>query len=594
MDEKTEAGFHDDKSEKGVLDMTEFPRIPGYRITRILGEGGMATVYLGIQEKLNRNVAIKVMNPRLLKDQNFSKRFLREAETAANLNHSNIISIFDIAHSGENHYIVMEYLPQSLKHKLQTSPDSRLEPSMAMKIAREIAAALDYAHRQGFVHRDIKPENIMFRQDGTPVLGDFGIARAVNSTTRLTRTGMSVGTPHYMSPEQCRAEKLDGRSDLYSLGIVLFEMMTGRLPFDADSEAAILLKHLQAPPPTLPAALHRYQPIIERLLAKERDNRVPDGSKLIALIKSIEENRFTPENGMTIPPEQPEADPFQKVKTTIIEGRTTPRWNKLFLSLGFVLVVVTGISIYFFLQKTAPPVSNDTTEAPQSVDHVEKSAPDKNGKEQTGVTREPEPSQSKRVSTPSQDIGEKSASTASRKKPDLKPTPPTQKSTVSESIRTGYRKPEKKSQVQQTTEEGPEIKVEKVAPADSPKPESITVETVNFFSVHPEVRKKYYEAIKQIEIPGLPAGIWVSDQISLNLAVDDRGKIYILDTLDKYLTIKPETHKADIKQMIEKGIHGISLPPPHDNKGAGVRIRSWRLNFKAASFHDKIVLELIQ
>ncbi len=195
-----------------------WPEIPGVELQAELGRGGMAVVYRGIQTRLKRQVAVKVLSPVLLVDPQFSTRFLREAETAAGLNHSNIVSIYDVGSHGQWNYMVMEYLPRCLAAEISSGP---LEPERALMVFKSIAAALAYAHLEGIVHRDVKPDNILFRVDGTPVLCDFGIAKAVGSATRLTKTGMSVGTPYYMSPEQARGRKVDGRSDLYSLGVVL-------------------------------------------------------------------------------------------------------------------------------------------------------------------------------------------------------------------------------------------------------------------------------------------------------------------------------------------------------------------------------------
>ncbi|UCH97788.1 MAG: serine/threonine protein kinase, partial [Candidatus Aminicenantes bacterium] len=208
--------------------MTKLPQIPGYRMIKKLGQGGMADVYLGVQEKLQRHVAVKVMIPSLFRDELFSKRFIKEAQTAAQLNHPNIITIHDVGEAEDSYFIVMEYLGESLSNRLRQT--GCLPPKKALKIVKMIASALDYAHKKGFIHRDIKPDNIMFRSDGTVVLVDFGIARAIDSSTHLTRTGMSIGTPHYMSPEQCKGEKIDGRSDIYSLGVQLYEILTGDVP----------------------------------------------------------------------------------------------------------------------------------------------------------------------------------------------------------------------------------------------------------------------------------------------------------------------------------------------------------------------------
>ena len=202
--------------------------IPGYRLLRQLGRGGMATVYLAIQESVDREVALKVMSPALLADPSFGERFLREAKIAARLHHRHVVGIHDVGRSGDSHYIAMEYLAGG--PVLGKDGQPRAVP-FALRVIREIALAINYAQQKGFIHRDIKPDNILLRDDGSAALTDFGIARANDSSTRMTRTGAVVGTPHYMSPEQARGRPIDGRSDLYSLGVVLYEMLVGRVPY---------------------------------------------------------------------------------------------------------------------------------------------------------------------------------------------------------------------------------------------------------------------------------------------------------------------------------------------------------------------------
>jgi serine/threonine-protein kinase PpkA len=195
--------------------MGDFPVIPGFRVVKMLGQGGMADVYEAVQENLDRRVAIKVIIPELFRDTSFSVRFVKEAQTAAKLSHPHVLHIYDVGATPSCNYIVMECLQKSLKERLK---QGALAPDVALRIMLTMGQALDYAHQKGFVHRDIKPDNILFREDGTPVLTDFGIAKAMDSATKLTRTGTSVGTPHYMSPEQIRGLDIDGRADFYSLG----------------------------------------------------------------------------------------------------------------------------------------------------------------------------------------------------------------------------------------------------------------------------------------------------------------------------------------------------------------------------------------
>jgi serine/threonine-protein kinase PpkA len=265
--------------------MTEKINIAGYTIERKLGQGGMATVFLAIQQSFEREVALKVMSPLLNSDPSFTTRFIREARIVANIHHASIVPVYDVGERHPFHYLSMEYLPGGdLKQRILKG---RCEPGLVIDCCIAICAALDVAHRKGFIHRDIKPENILFREDGTPVLTDFGIARAVDRGASLTVAGMIVGTPSYMSPEQVKGLELDGRSDLYSLGIVCYEMLTGTVPFRADSSMSVAIKHLIDPMPPLPPELGAYQSFIDRLTAKDRNERYATGSDAAQALRSI-------------------------------------------------------------------------------------------------------------------------------------------------------------------------------------------------------------------------------------------------------------------------------------------------------------------
>ncbi len=259
--------------------------IPGYRILRQLGRGGMATVYLAVQESVDREVALKVMSPALLVDPNFGERFLREAKIAARLHHRNVVGIHDVGRAGDYHYIAMEYLGGGA---VLVKDGSTREPMYALRVIREIAGALNYAQEKGFVHRDVKPDNILLRDDGSAALTDFGIARALDAAPRMTKTGAVVGTPHYMSPEQARGKQIDGRADLYSLGIVLYELLVGRVPYNADDSLAIGIMHITEPVPALPDSLSVLQPLLDRLLAKQPEDRFQTGNEVAEAIAEIE------------------------------------------------------------------------------------------------------------------------------------------------------------------------------------------------------------------------------------------------------------------------------------------------------------------
>lgn len=261
--------------------------ISGYRIVRTLGRGGMATVYLAEQQSVQREVALKVMSTTFLGDPQFGERFLREARIAARLRHPNVVQIHDVGVSGEHHYISMEHLPGG---SVMGRPGTPRPAGFALAVASQIAGALDYAGSHGIVHRDIKPDNILLREDGTAVLTDFGIARATDAA-RMTRTGAVIGTPHYMSPEQARGQPLDGRADIYSLGVVLYELLVGQLPYQAEDALAVGIMHITAPLPQLPERYSNLQPLLDRMLAKEPAQRYQRGSEVAAAIAQARRGR---------------------------------------------------------------------------------------------------------------------------------------------------------------------------------------------------------------------------------------------------------------------------------------------------------------
>ena len=265
--------------------MSDTITIPGYTIARKLGQGGMASVYLAVQRSFEREVALKVMSPLLNSDASFAARFKREARIVAQLSHASIVPVFDVGEHQSCHYLSMEYLSGGdLKRRIL---DGERDLGLALNVCTALSAALDIAHRKGFVHRDIKPDNILFREDGTPVLTDFGIARALDNGQSMTLAGMLVGTPDYMSPEQVKGLDLDGRSDLYSLGIVFYEILTGAAPFKADSTLSIALKQLDEPLPSLPPEYSAYQEFLDCLTAKDREERFASGAEVARALRVI-------------------------------------------------------------------------------------------------------------------------------------------------------------------------------------------------------------------------------------------------------------------------------------------------------------------
>jgi serine/threonine protein kinase/TolB-like protein len=258
--------------------------LPGFHITRELGRGGMATVYVAEQTSLGREVALKVLDPQLAADPSSTERLLREARTVASLHHPHIVAIYDVGLHQGMQYIAMEYLPLGAI----AATGEQLTPREVLRCVREIASALDYAHAHGIVHRDVKPSNILRHEHGNYLLADFGIARVNNTGATITGAGSVIGTPAYMSPEQWRGGQLDGRADLYSLGIVLYELLTGAVPYVGDDQWAVGMQHMNAVTPELPAPYRGLQGLLARMLAKQPADRVATGAEVVAQIEAIE------------------------------------------------------------------------------------------------------------------------------------------------------------------------------------------------------------------------------------------------------------------------------------------------------------------
>ncbi len=329
-----------------------------YRIVKLIGSGGMANVYLGIDMNTGVNVAIKILKPEFSSDEEFIRRFDAEAKSVASLNHANIVKVFGVGHEGNFRYIVQEYI-EGITVKDLINQNGHLDWRNAVPIVIQIGLALDYAHQNGIVHRDIKPQNILISRDRVAKITDFGIARAASSTT-ITMSGVQMGSVHYFSPEQARGGNVGPQSDIYSLGVSLFEMVTGRLPFDGDSNVAIAVKHLQETPPVpsslmqgIPKGLdsiiakcmqkspeRRYQTM--RQLVTELDSLLVDPNGVYGVISNVPEKNTSTDTNISFR-QDPEYEKISEIEKSA-ESRRISRFRDNIL-LALIIVVIIGVLI---------------------------------------------------------------------------------------------------------------------------------------------------------------------------------------------------------------------------------------------------------
>ena len=282
-----------------------------YEMVEKIGNGGMATVYKAIDKVLKRNVAVKILRDEFTTDEEFIKRFEVEAQSAARLTHPNIVSIYDVGVEGNLYYIVMELIQGKTLKEIIIEERGPLPWKWSVNVAIQIASALEMAHRNNIIHRDIKPHNIIITEDGIAKVTDFGIAKAVSNST-ITAFGTTIGSVHYFSPEHARGGYTDAKSDLYSLGVVMYEMMTGKVPFDADTPVSVALKHMQEEPeepievnPNIPTAVNK---IIMKAMQKDTTLRYQSATEMLAdLRKSLKD----PEGDFV---EEEEYDPTAKTQ----------------------------------------------------------------------------------------------------------------------------------------------------------------------------------------------------------------------------------------------------------------------------------------
>ena len=392
-----------------------------YKIERMVGKGGMGAVFLAQDLTLDREVAIKVLPPDISQDPKVIQRFQQEAKTAAKLDHTNIIPIYRVESEGGLNYFVMKYIAgTSLEDVLE-----RKEPLSAEYIQRvlwEASCALGHAHQRGIVHRDVKPANIMFDHDGRVMLTDFGISKALQAASGFTGTGMIIGTPHYMAPEQAKGQQVDGRADQYSMGVVGYRMITAQLPFGGDSVHTILYKHIFEPAPRTSSIRADMPPhlseAISRALAKEVDQRYATMEEFATAVWP-EQPVSAPTKGgkaastLRRPPPRGKGPVTADTPTEVTNAPTTPipragmkvgatgggpKKSRTGLFVGVAVVAVAGVGGYLALanKPASPPVTlpQQTTRAPVETVRVATPTPP--------VTQQQTPRQTPRQTTPRQ------------------------------------------------------------------------------------------------------------------------------------------------------------------------------------------------
>jgi len=304
------------------------PEITGYRLHKVINHGGMSTVYLGHQLALAREVAIKVMLPVALADEVSRRRFENEVRTIARLEHPNIVGIFEVGRTCDGlPYYAMPYLPRGHLGQRDLSKD---EPR-AIEIALTLLSALDYAHARGVVHRDVKAENVLFDESERVLLADFGIALRRGFGPRVTTAGLAVGSTAYMAPEQARGEDVDGRADLYSMGVLLWEMLTGRLPFEAADALSMAVMHAQDPIPKIPHHLRHWQRFMNRALSKQAASRFQDAAQMADAIRGVQQRK-----------------PWTPALETLRRLRPTQRWAMpVWATVGVTAVTLVVLAFSF-------------------------------------------------------------------------------------------------------------------------------------------------------------------------------------------------------------------------------------------------------
>ena len=336
-----------------------FPRIDGYKLLRVIGQGGMSTVYLAEQVSLDRKVALKVMLADALTDGLNRARFENETRTIARLEHPGIVRIHEVGHTPDN---LLFYSMPYLSHGHLAQRKLAGNQPKVTAILSQLLQALDYAHVRGVVHRDVKAENVLFDEADRPLLTDFGIALRRGSNPRLTNAGLAVGSTAYMPPEQARGQEVDRRADLYSMGVLTWEMLIGRLPYNAGDALTMAIKHVQEPIPRLPSVLKHWQPFIDKAMAKQAGDRFASAQEMLAALEQLEKQSGKAFTAVEIPAS---FDSSSQATSPAASGRKGRRGLWL-AAIG--VVAASGLGLAYYLrqadQTPASPAQPTVTSAP--------------------------------------------------------------------------------------------------------------------------------------------------------------------------------------------------------------------------------------